>query len=473
MNWIYSKRYFDSEKNGRIKVRRLLGQYTIVVGYTMETSPYTTTMWRLALRHVTKNARVKSILMLGLGGAGSIAALLKKYPHARITVLEWDPTMLEICQKLNLIKHRERVDIHIGDARHTTKALTQKFDLIIFDLVCGKNISEAITDHQFLQDIANRLAPNGYFLVNYFSEQNKSKYIEEHFLHQESWRYRYNALALYRPQLPADYEKYRANIAFIQRESKIVPDMHMILSGDRTGTRHKVGFIYSEKYLGNKEPPITPFEHLRLIHWQPTVHTACPPGWHKSWLQMGTRSYGLAHITNPEHYWEHWSNHALRQRKKWETEQVKWEIGPAAEDDFFKAFVEVRYGLGLSRVFVNIIKHKIRAHGPLVKLFAARLKGTTPILAGLAVLHTPECSTSTHVAAFHLPEARNGPVGTGLIDTWYKEAISQNIRFLDFGVVRANGEPRSWKGYSDFKNQFLTHTAFNPKPFFKFVRKVK
>ncbi len=471
MNWLYSKKQFGSKINGAITVRRLFGRYTVYVHGQMESSPYTDTMWKQALKKITKGTRIKQVLLLGLAGGSATPAILKKFPNAHITALEWDETMAEVFKTIRH-KEAEQTEIILGDVEVTVPKISTKFDLVIFDLYQGNTISKHIFDEPFTVNLAEHLAPNGYFLVNYWLGRTGSGAVTKYFLHQQSWRFRVNSLSLYRPALPEGYERYRAHPAFTQRETIIQKNHILVHAGKATGLRVKRGPFYVEKYIGITEPNIQPLGEHRIVFWQPLRQIVRPAGWHRSLLFGGTHSYGMAHITNPEQYWENWSGHAKRHRKKWLQEKgIAWEIIEASEEEFCTAFTQARMGMGLSHIMVQLVKYKIRAHGSNIQLFAARKPGTTEILAGLAVMHVPEAATSVHLAAFHLPPARHGSIGTGLIDVWYQAAIAKHITYLDFGVVRANGEPRSWQGYTDFKNQFLTHTVFTPKSFYKLVKK--
>ncbi len=471
MNWFYSKKQFDSKLNGAIVVRRLFGRFTVYVDEKMESSPYTDAMWQSALKKITRGAHIKQVLLLGLAGGSATSAILKQFPHAHITALEWDPSMVEVFKHIRT-KESSQTETILGDAQSTVNLLSDTFDLILFDLYQGNTIADAIFEESFVAALAKCLAPNGYFLVNYWLHRKGSEMVHAYFLHQQSWRFRVNSLSLYRPQLPAGYERYRAHPAFTERETIIQKGHVLVHAGKATGLRVKRGPFYVEKYIGRAEPDIEPFHKNRIVFWQPIAQLLKPSGWHRSLLFGGTHSYGMAHITNPEHYWEHWSSHAKRHRKKWLQEKGRaWEIVEVPDAEFCAAFAKARMGMGLSQIMVQLVKYKIRAHGNNIQLFAARKPGTIEILAGLAVMHIPEAATSVHLAAFHLPPARHGSIGTGLIDVWYQESIVKQIQYIDFGVVRANGEPRSWQGYSDFKSQFLTHTVFTPKSFYRFIKK--
>jgi trans-aconitate methyltransferase len=474
MNWFYSTRYFDSEINGRIQVRRFLGTYTVKVHGEAQSSPYTDTMWRVAMRRITRHAHIKHVLLLGLGGASSLRALFQKFPHAHVTIVEWDPAMLELCRSLHLLKHPEQTHVLIGDVRDIVPALSQKFDLIIFDLFSGNKISPTIIDAQSQQSIIQRLAPNGYYLVNFWLGGKHEPEVAAGFTTQDKWRFRINTFALYRPPLPTGYERYRAYADFQKREARLQTRHQFFASGSTHGLRSKTGPLCFEKYVGNTEPDISKWPHPRLITWHPTSKLPKPKGWHASSLYNGTKSYGIAHITNLENHWADWSSRAKRQRKQWlEHDSKEWSITEVTNDEFFTAFKKAKLGVGLVGILARLVKYKQMYHGPLVKLFGAKKQGSSEIHAGLAVLHIPEASTSLHLAAFHLPAARETSVGTALIDTWFQEAIANNITYLDFGTIRANSEPRDWQGFTDFKNQFLTHTIFTPKPFFKFKGKSK
>ena len=104
-----------SSFNKDIKVVSTFGVGTYIqAGGITQSGGVVKTIWKTALKNIGKE-KVKSCLILGLGG-GTVAGLVrKKYPLAKITGVEIDPVMVALGKKyLGLERHG--VDIKIADA---------------------------------------------------------------------------------------------------------------------------------------------------------------------------------------------------------------------------------------------------------------------------------------------------------------------------------------------------------------------
>ena len=89
--------------------------------------------------------------MLGLGGGTIIKLLEKKYPQAKITTLEIDPTMIDIAQKHFDIKNSKNLKIIKADAfKWLGEKTKQKYDLILVDIFKGNQLPKKISSHIFL-----------------------------------------------------------------------------------------------------------------------------------------------------------------------------------------------------------------------------------------------------------------------------------------------------------------------------------
>src|SRR3989338_7700264 len=85
-------------------------------------------IWKKTLKKVkSEEGKVKSALILGLGG-GTVAKLIRKnWPEAKITGVDIDPVMIELGKKY-LHLDESQVKIKIQDA---TKVIPGKFNLLV------------------------------------------------------------------------------------------------------------------------------------------------------------------------------------------------------------------------------------------------------------------------------------------------------------------------------------------------------
>lgn len=475
MSWLSETWERRSEKNGLIKVKRRFGVWEVTVDGIYETAWYTTLMWRSAVRRIPKTATVKRILLLGLAGGGSIDLLHRRFPGAHITALEWDPVMIEIMERIRLFPASHRPRIVLGDVRETLPQLTEHFDLILVDLFKGAELPSWLCDEKFLEQLSQRLTPYGYLLLNAFRTPDVLSFFDRRFACSAAWRYRLNRLALYRPfgcgrmgeAWPEGYQNYRSVPAYVRRDVQTQPNFFVVESAGPVGLHWHHGPLEFEGYFSDQEPKVSVERKKKFVNWQPLSRLDRPRGWWRPWMQMNARLTGFAEIKDPEKYWLTWSSHMQRHRERW-LKQTALTIREVSCEAYLAAFAQAGQPARMKQLYTRMLPQKLRAHGELMHLFAA-LDATGAIVAGLAVIDVPEANLSIHFSAFYLPSAEKTSASVGLIDAWFRHGIEHRLRFLDFDLFYAPGDPRSWRGFSRFKSQFGTRFIRYPNPLVKWV----
>jgi len=468
-----------SEKNGEIVCVRFFGSWRVLVGGYEESSPYMRRLWQYALRRVPKNVPIKKVLILGLGAGQNISQLHQRFLKCKITAIEWDPVMVEIANQLKMYPQEWRPQILLADVEQAVETLREKFDLILFDIYTANRILPSVNARGFISQMVRLLKSDGYLLfnANIATELSTLEIIGRNLRECGRWRYRWNTIALFRhfgcgmigDPLPRGYQPFHSVDEYLRRESFRsaryglggVPGVH--------GLRWHHGPLWFERYTTDQEPTITPFDHWRMVIWQPIIRLDTPLGWRRSWIQMNARKTCFAEILEPQNYWAEWSSHAQRHRRRW-LKQQEFVGGEVALEEFIEAYRKCRKLMMLKEDFIKILRRKAGAHGGHVHYFIARHVDTGDIRAGLAVLDIPEAQQSVHIISFIQPDAEAWSVGFGLIDVWFKHGIDHHLRFLDFDLFWAPGDPRGWKGYSNFKRQFGVRYIRYPNPLVKFVR---
>lgn len=436
---------------------------------------YLMSVWNSALRRVPKNASIKKILILDFGGGGNVNPLHRRFPKARVTAVEWDPVMVEIADQCRCYSSALRPRIIIDDATHALGEMTEKFDLIIFDAYIG-NTMMSIRDSAFVTHLARVLEPDGYLLFNASDKPAALDLIKPLFSEHERWKYRFNHLGLFRhfgmgkagDPLPEGYHSFHAVHEYLRRESLVDKKRQLMGEHGAYGLRWRHGPWWFEGYRADHEPKIQPFDHWRMVIWQPITRLDKPQGWYRSWIQMNARKTCFAEIAHPEKYWEAWSSHAQRHRRRW-LKQEEFVGGDATLEEFVAAYRQCDKLRLLKEDFIKFLQRKAAAHGTRMRYLVARHHTTNEIRAGLAVLDIPEARQSVHIISFIQPDAEKRSVGFGLIDLWFKHGIDHHLRFLDFDLFWALGDPKGWKGYSNFKRQFGVRYICYPNPLIRFI----
>ena len=138
----------NSPINGDIRVVRSLGFGTYIqVNNLTQSGGIIEAFWKETLRKIRKE-KIKSVLILGLGG-GTVAKLAGKYwPKSKITGIEIDPVMVELGKKYLGLKNTKVI---IQDAYEYTKKNKEKYDLVIVDLYIGDEFPKKFEEESFLK----------------------------------------------------------------------------------------------------------------------------------------------------------------------------------------------------------------------------------------------------------------------------------------------------------------------------------
>lgn len=198
----WSSLTIESEKNGKIVVKRWFGKSEIEVDGFVQSGDYMRCLWSEALWRANSNPSVKSVLMLGFGCGSAVSVVQNRFPGCAITAIEWDPVMIQLAQQLGWFKPDSQVEIVCGDAFEILPEMTQRFDLILSDLFRGDVMESRLTTPQMVGSIAQLMTPNGQFIVNAFKDSEVFETLANHLDFVQHWRFRNNHLGLFQLLVP-------------------------------------------------------------------------------------------------------------------------------------------------------------------------------------------------------------------------------------------------------------------------------
>lgn len=194
--YLFPKTYMvHSEKNGTITVTRFLFWISVVVEGYEQTGTYLIHMMRDALRRLPPEKKVKTVLLLGLGGGGMIPLLERKFPGAHITAVEWDGAMVQIAKDAHQFKTAP--EIITGDMFSVLPSLAERFDFIIVDVFYGGVPDQRLAHAEYAQLIDGALAAEGLVLLNLFKSEAFIPAFVAHMHLEKTWKFQYNTLALF------------------------------------------------------------------------------------------------------------------------------------------------------------------------------------------------------------------------------------------------------------------------------------
>jgi len=116
------------------------------------------------------NPRIKSVLMLGLGGGSIQKAVEHHYPDVNIVTVELDPKVVEVAREYFGVKQSDRHRIVVEDGRIFLRRSQQRYDLIIIDAYTanryGSYIPYTLVTKEFFALARQRLNEGGLLAYN-------------------------------------------------------------------------------------------------------------------------------------------------------------------------------------------------------------------------------------------------------------------------------------------------------------------
>ncbi len=474
----YTEKIIQSEKNGSLQVVSWFGKTAVIGDGVFQSGRYMQRVFMGMLRMLPRAFHPKKILVVGLGAGGCIPVIQRRFKGAHIVALEYDEVMVALAKETFL---REAdvgsVEIVHGDMCETLPRLATEFDLILVDVFCGRNVAPALASPDVLRELRRLLSWQGYLLVNVFEERDAfAKPLEAFFSLHAVKRIKRNDVLLFRhlalggvgvgvPEGFKDREQSRMYLRTVIRET---PRRKIVQEGGALGERVSLGPFVLERFVHEDEPDCRATEKFRIVFWQP-YRGVVPRGWWRI-LNIFTIYFkrGVAVLEDAE-YWKRWSSHARRHREKF-LHDKRYEIVEVDLETFARAYHATKFLDPLTRrSFVSILRYHLAKHPNDVHLCVVRQTSDWRILSGLATIDYDDISQSDHVIAFIHPDAQNTSVGVGLINHWFEHGVSQGLRFLNFGILRRPGDPRSWQGYTNFKRQFHLYEILYPRPVFRII----
>ncbi len=197
MSWFYERFTKKSEKNGEIVCRRILGRWNVVVDGYSQSGDYSFAMHKKAIKKFPKNTVVKKALILGLGGGSIVELLHRKFKDVEVSVIEWDPVMIEISKQINMYKPEYEPRFLLGDASIILPTLHEQFDFIYVDLFRGPDLAPATLTSKFSYLLKAVSHYQTLLLINALSSQELLSIIGQTFSPVSQWRFHCNLLGLF------------------------------------------------------------------------------------------------------------------------------------------------------------------------------------------------------------------------------------------------------------------------------------
>lgn len=217
--------------------------------------------------------------------------------------------------------------------------------------------------------------------------------------------------------------------------------------------------------ISDAPPSRTPEERSKFILWRPVKAKAIPEGWVRSPFEISVvRATGFTHV-GPQ-YASRWSQNARHLLKRLPAKDIR------IEEVTFSSYRAALPTGGKFRSIYAFMTWKAgrfdRIYGSAMHWYLAYNKESAAV-SGLGVLMLPEQNFSFHVSAFTDRRYDEPEANVGLIDRWHRDALARGISYIDFGSLWRPGDPKSWKGFADFKKKFGVQLVHLPQTYITFV----
>ena len=156
------------------------GKKKLLVNGSPQSGSYIDVLWDAALGAfgIADLDGVKKILVLGTAGGTVIHKVHNFFPHASITGVEIDETMIEIGKKYFSLDAISRLTFVHSDAKIFVHQQSKKhisYDLVIADMSFGRVIPQFLTTPSFVDELYALGKPNGHVVINYLRELEYKK----------------------------------------------------------------------------------------------------------------------------------------------------------------------------------------------------------------------------------------------------------------------------------------------------------
>lgn len=234
------------------------------------------------------------------------------------------------------------------------------------------------------------------------------------------------------------------------------------------GIRWSLWPLTLEEYVGDREPDLQEsaqgaLARNRFMMWKRIRKSEVPERWKPSRFPWRIDGYN----TLEAEYGKTWNHNARRAVSAWKErfEGKAYRIEEISETEFAAAYRKSTVGRKVGGILLDSFLRKLvlPERKGATSLFGMRNTKNGTIVAGTGVLFSDSFRSSVRECPFMLREARNIFAGEALIDRWFYESLKRGMKYLFFTSFWHEGEPRSWKGFSEFKSHFgLSYIAYPP-----------
>lgn len=237
------------------------------------------------------------------------------------------------------------------------------------------------------------------------------------------------------------------------------------------GIRWGLWPFYFEEYISDIEPDVVRantgrLRYSRWIAWKRLTRTDVPRGW----FMLSKRSWRIdayREVSSSQDYVATWNKNARHNLRLWKEieHEGRYRLEEVSIEEFAAAYRKSIVSKKIGDELVRVLERKMQMLevAPHIAIWGVRDTQTGELIAGTGAAYSPTFRTSIRECSFITPAARKVYASTALMDRWFSWAITKGAQYLFFTHFWQKGEPREWKGFSEFKSHFgLTYISYPP-----------
>ncbi len=227
----------------------------------------------------------------------------------------------------------------------------------------------------------------------------------------------------------------------------------------------------------------TGFKHAFVV-WIPYGKVDIQKPWRRLWFTDHFEETGYSELIYPESsvwkdwgwqnpiqqklptpaYLASWNDRSRRARKKFFASGATVKVVTAEE--FAQGFRTTKVKHWYKSAYISYYKRMVSLDASKVRQWLA-YNPAGKVIWGLAV-HDFLGDHSVHLVAFTDQKSYDLQAGTGLMDMWFSNSYEQGYKYLSFDHLRNKNGPRDQRGYTAFKENFITAQLSFKEAYFRF-----
>lgn len=141
-------------RNGRMQLVKFFGiERLLAEDKTQQSGAYMNGVWKTAFHALPSSYKPENIVFLGVGTGGALRVAAKRFPHAHITGIEWDPILCTLAQER--LKKEKNITLIEAEAEIWQKTMNTT-DLTCIDLFTGSDVAPCVRDITFTTSLITK-----------------------------------------------------------------------------------------------------------------------------------------------------------------------------------------------------------------------------------------------------------------------------------------------------------------------------